>query len=56
MHGPNDIIKPKGWIGSLNCAVEGVIYAFKTQKHIKVHYLIAVGALVLSLLLKLPTF
>ncbi len=54
MHEPKDIIKPKGWLGSLNCAVEGVLYAFKTQKHIKVHYLIAVGALVLSLLLKLP--
>jgi len=48
------IIKPKGWIGSLNCAIEGIIYAFKTQKHIKLHYLIAVAALVLSLALRLP--
>jgi len=48
------VIKPKGWLGSLNCAIEGVIYAFKTQKHIKLHYLIAVSALVLSLILRLP--
>lgn len=52
--GENDIIKPKGWLGSLNCAIEGVIYAFRTQKHIKVHYLIAAAALILSLLFKLP--
>ncbi len=48
------VIKPKGWLGSLNCAIEGVIYAFKTQKHIKLHYLIAVAALILSLVLRLP--
>lgn len=48
------VIKPKGMLASLNCAIEGIIYAFKTQKHIKLHYLIAVAALVLSLVLKLP--
>jgi len=48
------IIKPSGWLGSLNCAIEGVIYAFKTQKHIKLHYLIAVAALIFSLVLRLP--
>jgi diacylglycerol kinase (ATP) len=55
MHKSDNIIKPKGWLGSLNCAVEGLLYAFKTQKHIKVHYLLAVGVLVLSLVLRLPT-
>jgi len=48
------VIKPKGWLASLNCAIEGIIYAFKTQKHIKLHYLIAVVALILSLVLRLP--
>ncbi|TAN61598.1 phosphatase PAP2 family protein [bacterium] len=47
-------MKPQGWLESLNCAIEGVLYAFKTQKHVKVHFVIAVGALFLSLLLKLP--
>jgi len=49
-----EVIKPKGWLQSLNCAIEGVIYAFRTQKHIKLHYLIAVAALILSLVLRLP--
>lgn len=48
------IIKPKGWIESLNCAIEGVIYAFRTQKHIRIHYVIAAVALFLSLFLRLP--
>lgn len=49
-----EIVKPRGWLESLNCAIEGVIYAFKTQRHIRYHYVIAAGALFLSLLLKLP--
>ncbi len=49
-----EVMKPKGLLGSLNCAIEGVIYAFRTQKHIKIHYLIAASALILSLVLKLP--
>lgn len=53
MTNPN-IIKPKGWIESLNCAIEGVIYAFRTQKHIRIHYVIAAAALFLSLFLRLP--
>lgn len=51
---PKEIIKPKNWFESLNCAIEGVIYAFKTQKHIRYHYVIAAAALFLSLFLELP--
>ncbi|MBI5887511.1 MAG: diacylglycerol kinase [Deltaproteobacteria bacterium] len=47
-------MKPKGWIESLNCAIEGVIYAFRTQRHIRIHYVIAAAALFLSLFLRLP--
>ncbi len=54
MDQPKDVIKPKNWFESLNCAIEGVIYAFKTQRHVRYHYAIAVGALLLSLVLKLP--
>lgn len=50
----NDIVKPKNWLEALNCAIEGVIYAFKTQRHIRYHYVIAAAALVLSLVLRLP--
>src|SRR3972149_1913300 len=49
-----EVVKPSGWLESLNCAIEGVIYAFKTQKHIRVHYIIAAAALFMSLFLKLP--
>lgn len=54
MTDPCEIKKPKNWFESLNCAIEGVIYAFKTQKHIRYHYLVAVGALFMSLFLELP--
>ncbi len=50
----DDIVKPKNWLEALNCAIEGVIYAFKTQRHIRYHYVIAAAALVLSLVLRLP--
>lgn len=49
------VTRPKNWLESLNCAIEGVIYAFKTQRYIKYHYAIAVTALLLSLILDLTT-
>lgn len=49
-----EIKKPKNWFESLNYAIEGVIYAFKTQRHVRYHYIIAAGALFLSLFLELP--
>ncbi len=54
MQKEQEVKKPRNWFDSLNCAVEGVIYAFKTQKHIRYHYVIAALALFLSLLLRLP--
>ena len=54
MEQSKDVIKPKNWFESLNCAIEGVIYAFKTQRHVRYHYVIAAVALLLSLFLKLP--
>lgn len=45
--------KPKGFIGSLNCAIEGILWAAKTQRHMFFHLvasiLVLVGALVLRL-------
>lgn len=49
-----EVKRPKNWFESLNYAIEGVIYAFKTQRHIRYHYIIAAGALFLSLFLELP--
>src|SRR3989337_3733360 len=41
--------RPSNGFEALNCAIEGVIYAFKTQKHIRYHYVIAAVVLFLSL-------
>lgn len=38
----------------LNCAVEGILYATKTQKNLRFHFFAAFLALVISLLLNLP--
>lgn len=54
MRKDDEVIKPKNRLESLNCAIEGVIYAFKTQRHVRYHYILAVAALLLSLFLKLP--
>jgi len=45
--------RPKGFIGSLNCAIEGVLWAAKTQRHMLVHLLAAVAVLLLALTLRL---
>lgn len=46
--------KPKNLLENLNCAIEGVIYAVKTQRHMRYHFLLALGALILGILLNLP--
>lgn len=47
--------KPSGFIDSLNCAIEGILWAVKTQRHMFFHLvaaiLVLVGALVLRLTL-----
>ena len=40
-------------IDSFNCAFEGVVYAFKTQRNIKIHFLAAGIVLLVSLVFKL---
>ncbi|MFQ5465594.1 MAG: diacylglycerol kinase, partial [Thermodesulfobacteriota bacterium] len=54
MKDPREVIKPKGVLEAFNCAIEGVLYAFKTQKHMKAHFAIAAAALILSLIFELP--
>jgi diacylglycerol kinase (ATP) len=45
--------KPRNWLETLNCAIEGIIYAFKTQRHVRWHFAVALLALLLSLFLAL---
>ncbi|MBI3398493.1 MAG: diacylglycerol kinase [Deltaproteobacteria bacterium] len=49
-----DLIRPENVFESLNCAIEGVIYAVKHQRHIRYFFAIAAAALLLSLTLNLP--
>lgn len=46
-------MKPKNWLESLNCAIEGILYVAKTQRHMRYHFITAVTVLVLSLFLNL---
>ena len=44
-------MKPTNWFESLNCAIEGILYAAKTQRHMKVHFFVAALVLLLGLYL-----
>lgn len=44
-------MKPKNWFEGLNCAIEGILYATKTQKHMKSHFIVAAIVLFLGLFL-----
>ncbi|HHL38974.1 MAG TPA: diacylglycerol kinase [Deltaproteobacteria bacterium] len=55
MNRSRETTRPRNWFESLNCAIEGVIYAFRTQRHVRWHYTAAAAALLLSLFLRLPT-
>jgi diacylglycerol kinase (ATP) len=46
-------MKPKTWVQSANLAIEGIIYAVKTQKHMRYHFYAALSALVLGLVLNI---
>jgi len=46
-------MKPKSWIQSANVAIEGIIYAVRTQRHMRYHLIAALVALVMSLVLNI---
>ena len=45
--------RPGSFFSSLNCAIEGVLWAVKTQRHMLVHLLAAVAVLLIALMLRL---
>jgi diacylglycerol kinase (ATP) len=49
-------LKPKNWFESLNCAIEGILYVVKHERHMKYHFVIACIVLLISLFLNLSTF
>ena len=46
-------MKPNTWVQRANVAIEGIIYAVKTQRHMRYHLVAALAALVLSLVLNI---
>jgi len=49
-------LKPKNWFESLNCAIEGILYVAKHERHMRYHFAIAGIVLLVSLFLNLSTF
>jgi len=42
-------MKPKNWVESLNCAIEGILWAVKSERHMRYHFLAALVVLFLAL-------
>lgn len=47
---------PKKLTESINYAIDGIVYAFKTERSLKIHFSIAIFTMILTLLLKLDRF
>ena len=48
-------MKPTRFIDSMNCAIEGVLYTVRTQKHMRYHFLAALVVLFAALLLRVSS-
>jgi diacylglycerol kinase (ATP) len=46
------LLKPTRFIDSVNCAIEGIIYTARTQKHMRRHFVAALALLLLVLFLR----
>lgn len=46
-------MKPKSWLESLNCAIEGVLWSVRSQRHMRYHFLAAALVLAVARLLHL---
>lgn len=48
-------MKPSRWLESVNCAIEGILWTARTQKHMRWHFLSAAAVLFAALFFKVPT-
>ncbi len=48
--------RPSGFIQSLNCAIEGILWAVKTQRHMLVHLIAAILVMIVALVLRLTLY
>lgn len=42
-------MKPKSWLESLNCAIDGILWAAKSERHIRYHFVAALAVVFLAL-------
>ena len=47
-------MKPLNWVQSVNCAIEGILWTVRTQKHMRYHFLAAGALLLAALILHVP--
>jgi diacylglycerol kinase (ATP) len=45
-------MKPTSWLESLNCAIEGILWAAKSERHIRYHFVAALAVVFLALFFK----
>lgn len=50
----NKFKKDNGWFKAFENAVEGVVYAFTTQKNFRVHFVLSALAIILAFWLEIP--
>ncbi len=48
-------MKPTSWLESVNCAIEGVLWAARTQRHMRYHFFAAVAVLLVALYLHISS-
>jgi len=46
-------MKPLRWIETINCAIEGILWSVRTQRHMRLHFIAALGVLFAALFFQL---
>ena len=46
-------MKPLRWIETVNCAIEGILWSVRTQRHMRIHFIAALGVLFAALYFQL---
>ncbi|MDA3903534.1 MAG: diacylglycerol kinase [Desulfuromusa sp.] len=46
-------MKPTSWLESLNCAIEGILWAAKSERHVRYHFVAALTVVFLALFFKI---
>ena len=46
-------MKPTSWLESLNCAIEGILWAAKSERHVRYHFVAALAVVFMALFFKI---